>query len=1099
MPATPQHLLRHLRRLATGPAADPASDAHLLERFIQRRDEDSFAALVGRHGPMVRGVCRRLLADAHAAEDCFQATFLVLARRAASVRPRAALAAWLHGVARRVALKARAANARRPAQALPTGALAPADPRPDPLDQLTARELLNALEEEVARLPEAQRLPVILCCLDGLSQEEAARRLGWTHGSVKGRLERGRARLRARLAKRDLTLPAALAAAELAHAVAPAAGATAPLARVALAFATGHTAVAPAAAQRAVLFAEAALASGRRFLTALVLAGCLLAAGVGALLYQGRADFPQAPPPAAAKPATADPVPAEPIRAAEIPADEDPLPSGAVRRLGSLRFRHGWRAGDILFTPDGRRLISVGAGEVRLWHTATGKEIPPPAGLVKERPHCAALAPDGATVALGCEGGDIRLCELATGKELRRLPGKLSQVVGIAYAPDGKSLAAITRFGNTVRVYRTATGELRWQAQIYQPECLAFSPDGKYVTALTDPSKVALLDAATGRPAAEVRSQGRIQDVAFSPDGKLLATGDDSGGVSLVEVPAGRVVKRLVPVGVTASPAARHLAFSADGKLLAVAGPRLRLWDVSAGQERPALQGAGGWFGRPVFAPDGKTLAAASAGVIRLWDVATGRRLRQPAGHEDQIFRVAFSRDGRVVVTESSHSMANADNTLRLWETATGRELHRVALSEGGYYLSASGRLIASDARKGAVRLLDLVTVRELRRFDGLLEGGFCHAFSPDGKILASGAISGAVVLWDWAAGRQVRRLEGHQGHVAALAFTPDGKAVVSAAQEKTVWLREAATGRERWRVPVPALVVSLAVSPRGDVVAAGLSDNTIRAWDLASGREVLRLGDNRQGTLALAYSPDGKLLACSGMRDEIRLFDAATGRGLAVLSGHRGPVRALAFSPDGRLLASASDDTTVLLWDVKDRAGKAPPAPAPAAGGPEALWADLLADDGFRACLAVQALSAIHGAVQFLAGKLRPLAAADPRVTRLVRDLNAARFAVREQAARALEELGDLAEPTLRQALAARPALEERRRIEKLLAKLDAGAISPARLRTLRALQALAQVGTPQTRAALEELARGVPEARLAREAREVLQRLGRGPSEAP
>src|SRR5580692_216818 len=127
MTAAAQSLLRHLRRLATRPLSESPGDACLLERFILRRDEDSFAALVGRHGSMVFGVCRRLLGDAHAAEDCFQATFLVLARR--------------------VALKARVARRRRPAQRILAEDLIRPSSRPDPLEALTARELLGALDE----------------------------------------------------------------------------------------------------------------------------------------------------------------------------------------------------------------------------------------------------------------------------------------------------------------------------------------------------------------------------------------------------------------------------------------------------------------------------------------------------------------------------------------------------------------------------------------------------------------------------------------------------------------------------------------------------------------------------------------------------------------------------------------------------------------------------------------------------------------------------------------------------------------------------------------------------------------------------------------
>src|SRR5262249_21232784 len=121
------------------------------------------------------------------------------------------LAAWLYGVARRVANKARVRARRHGPLPVPL----PADPRADPLAEMSARELLAILDEEIERLPEAYRLPVVLCCLEGLSQEEAAHRLGWTPGSVKGRLERGRVRLHARLARRGLPLSVLLAAPEV--------------------------------------------------------------------------------------------------------------------------------------------------------------------------------------------------------------------------------------------------------------------------------------------------------------------------------------------------------------------------------------------------------------------------------------------------------------------------------------------------------------------------------------------------------------------------------------------------------------------------------------------------------------------------------------------------------------------------------------------------------------------------------------------------------------------------------------------------------------------------------------------------------------------
>jgi len=204
-------LARYIRQLVIRPQRDEASDAVLLGRFIAARDERAFAVLVQRHGPLVLHVCQRVLGNIHDAEDAFQATFLVLARKAGTIRPRRAIAAWLHGVAHRVALKCRSARARRSRDA--RLGEDPLDPHRDPLAELSVRELLGVVDEEVRRLPRVYRLPVILCCLEGCSQEEAAQQLGWTPGSVKGRLERGRVRLHKQLVQRGLTLTSLLSAA----------------------------------------------------------------------------------------------------------------------------------------------------------------------------------------------------------------------------------------------------------------------------------------------------------------------------------------------------------------------------------------------------------------------------------------------------------------------------------------------------------------------------------------------------------------------------------------------------------------------------------------------------------------------------------------------------------------------------------------------------------------------------------------------------------------------------------------------------------------------------------------------------------------------
>src|SRR5262245_17900585 len=193
--------LPDLGRIFRGEAVTGLSEWQLLERYLERRDESAFEALVLRHAPMVLGVCRRMLGDPRDVEDAFQATFLVLVRRARQLGPRDAIGPWLHGVAVRVALRARAQAARRRRHepiALEFPAVAPVDSHPDP-------ELGEVLDQELSRLPAKYRSPLVLCYLEGRTHEEAARQLQWPLGTVKGRLARARDLLRSRLTRRGLS------------------------------------------------------------------------------------------------------------------------------------------------------------------------------------------------------------------------------------------------------------------------------------------------------------------------------------------------------------------------------------------------------------------------------------------------------------------------------------------------------------------------------------------------------------------------------------------------------------------------------------------------------------------------------------------------------------------------------------------------------------------------------------------------------------------------------------------------------------------------------------------------------------------------------
>ncbi len=210
--------LDRLRTVVSRQESAALTDAQLLERYVARRDEAAFEALVRRHGPMVLGVCLRVLGSRHDAEDAFQATFLVLVRKAASVRPGGRVGSWLHGVAYRAAQRTRVASLRRRAREARVREML----EPSSVGEGLWQDLLPLLDRELNSLPEKYRLPVVLCDLEGKTRAEAARLLGWPEGTVASRQARGRALLARRLTRHGVPLSGGVLAALLSANASPA-------------------------------------------------------------------------------------------------------------------------------------------------------------------------------------------------------------------------------------------------------------------------------------------------------------------------------------------------------------------------------------------------------------------------------------------------------------------------------------------------------------------------------------------------------------------------------------------------------------------------------------------------------------------------------------------------------------------------------------------------------------------------------------------------------------------------------------------------------------------------------------------------------------
>jgi RNA polymerase sigma factor (sigma-70 family) len=1123
MAARSERLLRHLRRIVSLPVPDPVADAALLDRFVRSRDQDAFAALVSRHGPMVLGVCRRVLHDAHHAEDAFQATFLVLARKADTIHPVDRLAAWLHSVARQVALKAlRGEVRRRHREARRTQAIAVSVPG-DPLDELTGRELLHIFDEELQRLPDAYRLPLTLCALEGLTQEEAARRLGWTAGSVRGRLERGRARLHVRLARRGLTLAGALAAVEVARVAAPAA-VTPPLTATtigaALAFASGRRAADSGASPRAALLADG-MVHGIN-LTPLKLAAALLVLGVGlaaagVLAQRGKGtSTPELAPDNDPPPLVAG------SAGVHADADGDPLPAGAELRLGSLRLRHQATLRSVVFAPDGKLLASGGWGPIiHLWDPSTGREArhitAPEKGV-----DGIAYSPDGKLLAGAGIKGAVLLWDAETGREVRRLEGHHGQVHGLAFSPKGDRL--LSGADAVAHLWDIASGKTVGEFGVGQGtvSAVAFAPDGRYLAVaggkVAVPPTTSVWEVESGKLVQQLRGEGtHVFALAFTPDSTTLLIAVDNGPLGVWDITTGKTRPGL-PGG---QRGVQTLTFSPDGKLLATGGSdrQIHLWDWAARKERWHTLGHPDRVQCLSFSPSGEMLASSSAeSAIHLWDVATGKSRGQTSGHQERLTSVAYSRDGRTILTSAW------DRTIRLWDAHSGKEQavlatgtkeeeERNPFREGTVshlVLSPDGKLAAAVRSDESIPLWDLGTRKEVRHYRGS-----SIAFSPDGKLIACGGRGtqgaeinmGVVYLYDLAQEKPIRELHGHKTPVGAVVFSPDGQTLISqgtvffgsfgqAGEGETQYLRawDVSTGKERRGFPGSNLITKLTLSPDGRTLATFSGEGkNILLLETATGGQRVELRGHPSWIFGIAFSPDGRTLASGGMDDIIRFWDVAAGKELGRLEGHRGWVQSLAFSPDGQRLVSGSNDTTALIWDVTPFTRRKAGSARLSAQELRSAWDDL----GGSAAAAYRAIEALGSApeqsVPLLAERVQPVGPPDEkRIAQLLADLDSAEFEVRRQATAGLEELGALAGPAVRKALAGNPSAEAKRRLEDLVGKLDSAVLSADEVRAVRLVEALEHAGTAEARQLLTRLAGGVPDARLTREAKAALLRPG-------
>jgi WD40 repeat protein len=785
----------------------------------------------------------------------------------------------------------------------------------------------------------------------------------------------------------------------------------------------------------------------------------------------------------------------------------DPLPPGALARMGSERFRHR-AATSLAYSPDGKTLVTAGYDGVRLWDAATGtlrRRFDFEAKWLSDIKFTAnGIVVAGVTSDKKDTPVTLWLCDAAAGTVRPRL-------LPVGWGGNG-CLSADGRLfwssiGNNLCAYETGAGRELLRVPFDERTGVhALAPDGKTVAVGGPGGTVRVHDARDGKVVQVLNTpRENVDGIVYSRDARYLAVSSHRdpfpANATVWELKGGRKVESLESlhgyvVGMAFAPDGRHLALGSQFR-------KLRLMDFRSGEEIRRFAPEAMYFA-VAFSPDGKTLATLShLGIIRSWDTSTGQVLPGSADPTTGVVtRLAFGSDGKELYGTACAYCATTYRRV-VWDSTTGGEIRRYGRVDDSTVfpvLAPDEKLLASWTEGGRIDLYDAATETKLRSLEGSDKRIWQVLLSPDGRGLVSQSDNGTIRQWDVSAGRDVWHVRAPDNKRRAMSLSPDGRwLAVLVDRENYIALWDLSTGREKRRFDLPPGRRYQAVLLLDDhfltLVNRPGAVQEIRRWDLETGRTgpgvtfratEVNTADRTPDWGAL--SPDGRMIA-TARGGKVRILEAATGGQRREFGGLEADISSFAFAPDGRRLATASAGSPVYVWDVVGGRGEKGATPEEIAR----CWTDLADADAAVAFRAIGRLAAAPDAgVRLLRDRLKAVAPPTPeQVDRLIHGLDSDSFATRQRSAEELGKLGDTATDALRKARASASSAEARRQLDDLLERAAAG--TPEMVRSLRAVEALEWMATPAAATLLGELARGLAVTRLTREAAIARERLRR------